>query len=285
MMAKKKEKKVLWYDNVELIINLVIGFILLIVVCSQSFALKTDSTLALLSSIINHNTVYILVLIYFIFLKTNFGKKYFNYFNLFLIVIYFISTLTSFLTVLQSFSLATCFSFMLNIVLFIYLTHTMLRDTRLWDDLKISYSPFNEVTNDYAYYICVVLSSLLLIVKLISTVVVSGVILSLLDSGFIILFSRYIFLYREYLDIKKLDSNNPGNFDEVKEKVKEIVTDAQETVKEVTEDATKKVVDFANETKEIVKEVTEETSKIINEHIEENKKDKAKEDTKKKGDK
>ena len=90
MMEKKNNSKELnWYDSGNVITSLIIGIILLVIVCSQSFAVSGKSSLALFGSVINHNSIYLLVLVYFIALKTKEGKRYFNYLNVVLIFIYF----------------------------------------------------------------------------------------------------------------------------------------------------------------------------------------------------
>ena len=235
MAEKEKNAVVEWYDNPRFISNLMITLIFCIVLCSQSFVLGNNNSIQLFGSIINHNSMYMLALIYFVSLKTSFGKKYFNFFNLFLIFVYLIYSITSFLTVIQSFSLTTVLTFSIFFVLLIYLVHTFLRDTRLWKDFKMCDSPFNELTNDWYFYILIVLSSFLLIVKLISTVVFSGVILSILDCIFVVLLGRYVFLYRDYLDGKNKDADNSGNFDEIKELVKDTIDDATIQVKKLVE--------------------------------------------------
>lgn len=241
-MAKKTKKEIIeWYDNPNFISNLMIVLIFSIIVCSQSFAIGDNNSLQLFGSIINYNTVYILVLIYFLSLKTTMGKKYFNYLNLFVIFIYLVNTITSFLTAIQDFSLSTVLSFSIVFVLFIYIIHTFLRDTRLWKDFNMKDSPFNELTNDWYFYTLIVLSTGLLIVKLISTLLFSGVILSIFDCLYIIILGRYIFLYRDYLDDKNKDSNNSGNFDEIKDLVKDTIDDAATQIKKVIDVDNKKV--------------------------------------------
>lgn len=241
-MAKKTKKEIIeWYDNPNFISNLMIALIFSIIICSQSFAIGDNNSLQLFGSIINYNTVYILVLIYFLSLKTSMGKKYFNYLNLFVIFIYLVNTITSFLTVIQDFSLSTVLSFSIVFVLFIYIIHTFLRDTRLWKDFNMKVSPFNELTNDWYFYTLIVLSTGLLIVKLISTLLFSGVILSIFDCLYIIILGRYIYLYRDYLDDKNKDSNNSGNFDEIKDLVKDTIDDAATQIKKVIDVDNKKV--------------------------------------------
>ena len=172
---------------------------------------------------------------------TNKGKKYFNYLNVLLIFIYLISTITSFLTLIQSFSLNTIYIFIENVILLIYLVHTMLRDTRLWNELHLSKSPFNEISNEGYYYAIIVVVVFGLIVNLISTVVISGLFVSILDTIYVLLFGRYIYLYRDYLDYNKLDSDNEGNFDNVKKEIKEVLDKT---------DIDDKVVDAVNKIKD-----------------------------------
>ena len=136
-MKKNINNTVKWYDNAGIISTLIIVVILMMFVSSQSFAVVGDSSFRLFSSVINHNTSYLLVLFYFVAIKFHFGKKYFNYFNVFLIFVYLLLSITSFLTVIQSFSFNTIFIFLENIILLIYLSHTMFRDTRVWKEFKL----------------------------------------------------------------------------------------------------------------------------------------------------
>ena len=215
MKKTDKIKVEKWYDNAKFVTSMIIFLIFMIIVCSQSFAVVGNSSSQLFRSVINHNTTYLLVLIYFVGLKTYIGKKYFNYLNVFLIIVYFILSFTSILTIVQSFSLNTIFSFLINMVLLIYLFHTMFRDTRIWKEFKLGRSPFNSIQNDYYFNCLLILVTMSLFVNLISTVVVSGLIVSILDAFYISLFARYIYLYRSYLDLKKKDIDNSGNFDQI----------------------------------------------------------------------
>lgn len=238
---EEKKVKLKWYESGYCITALIITTIIAAIICSQSFAVVGNSSLSVFSSVINHNASYLFVLIYFILLLTNKGKKYFNYLNVLLIFIYLISTITSFLTLIQSFSLNTIYIFIENVILLIYLVHTMLRDTRLWNELHLSKSPFNEISNEGYYYAIIVVVVFGLIVNLISTVVISGLFVSILDTIYVLLFGRYIYLYRDYLDYNKLDSDNEGNFDNVKKEIKEVLDKT---------DIDDKVVDAVNKIKD-----------------------------------
>ena len=271
---KNDKHNLKWYDNAKTITSLIIVTIILIFICSQSIAVGVNNSFKIFSSVINHNTSYLLILIYFISIRTKFGKRYFNYFNLFLIFIYFILSVTSFLTIIQSFSFNTIIEFVLNIVILIYLFHTMFRDTRIWKEYKLGDSPFNEVPNDYFFSTILILITISLIINLVSTVVLSGLIISILDAIYVGLLSRYIFLYREYLDQNKLDINNKGNFDSIKYEVsqnidefKKNLDDFKDNIKEKTDDIIEKydldekidnTKDKLVEASSIIKEKTEE---------------------------
>ena len=269
MEKSNQEKNVLWYDSGNTVTSIIIGIILLIIICSQSFAVGGNSSLALFGSIINYNTVYLLALIYFILIKTHFGKKYFNYLNVFLIFIYLIVMITSLLTVIQSFSLNTILSFILNLVIVIYLFHTMFRDTRIWKDFKLGESPFNELSNEWYFYALIVLSVFSLVVNLISTVVISGVVLSILDCLYVVFLGRYIFLYGEFLNEKKKDIHNSGNFDEIRENIKDVADDVSDKINDLIEESNldekidvmkDKIVEVSKNVTDVVTDFVEETT-------------------------
>lgn len=275
-MKKEDNNTVKWYDNAGLISTLIIVVILMMLISSQSFAVVGDSSFRLFSSVINHNTSYLLILVYFVAIRTSFGKKYFNYFNVFLIFIYLLLSITSFLTVIQSFSLNTIFIFVENIVLLVYLFHTMFRDTRTWKEFKLGDSPFNEIPNDYYFTTLLALITFTLIVNLISTVVISGLVVSIFDAIYIVLFSRYIYLYREYLDENKLDVNNDGNFDSIKEtlnqdieEIKQTISDVKDNIKDKTDDFIDKhdIDEKIDDAKDKIKETSETIKKKTDELI------------------
>ena len=52
----KEKSKIMWYDNAEVITNLIIGLIFLIILLSQSFAINNNlSAGTIVRDIINHN--------------------------------------------------------------------------------------------------------------------------------------------------------------------------------------------------------------------------------------
>ena len=258
-MEKKKELK--WYNNAGLITTLIIGVILLIIVCSQSYAIGGKMSLTLFGSIINHNSVYLLILVYFVVIQFNVGKKYFNYLNVFLLFIYLIAGVTSLLTLVQAPSLNTILSFILNLLYVIYLIHTLFRDTRFWKEFKINKSPFNELSNDTFYYSIVTVACMLLVVNLISTVVISGIVISLLDTIYYVLFARYIYLYSEFLNSKKLGITTSDNLTSIKEGIKESFDEIDSKVQEVfnPDEISNTIKDTADGIKDTVGDVLDKT--------------------------
>ena len=252
------DKKIKWYDSANTITSLIIGVIALIIIFTQSFAFGRNGSLELFTSIINHNSVYLFILIYFILIKFYIGKRYFNYLSVFLIFIYFITTTTSFLTLIQAFSLNSALEFLLNILLLIYLVHTLMRDTRVWREFYLSKSPFNELPNEFMFYTIVVISTILLAVNLISTVAVSGVIISILDAIYIVLLTRYIYLYRSYLDKKKINVEDTMNLDDLKKKINEVDKEVSKTVDGIA----KNIDDYVKE-KEIDKKIDKAKDEVV----------------------
>ena len=268
MELEKKKTEIEWYDNPGIVTNVIIALIAVIIILSQSFAINNNlSTQEILRSIINHNSVYLIVLVYFVALKTKIGKRYFDFLNVFLILLYFITGVTSILTVFQSFSLETLISCAMHLVLFIYLFHTFFRRTRVWREFHLTKSPFNEIKNDAYFYSITVLVVLLLAIDLIATTTFDGTVLALFDAIYMVLFARYVYLYGCFLDNKEKKINPTTSIEEIKEKVEEVkerlddvVDDIQDkvegVVKEVTDDDSKK-----KKKKKSSKTVTKKTEK------------------------
>lgn len=265
-MEKKK-----WFDSANTITSLIIGTIALIIIFSQSFVLGRNGSIELFTSIINHNSIYLFILFYFILIKFYIGKRYFNYLSALLIFIYFITTITSFLTLIQAFSLNSTLDFILNILLLIYLVHNLMRDTRIWREFYLSKSPFNELPNEFMFYSIIVVSIILLAVNLISTIVISGVIISILDAIYIILLARYIYLYRVFLDKKKGDTMS---LDDLKKTINEIDKSVSKTVDEIGKNINDYVVEKGIDKKiDKAVEVTKEAGKEIGKNMKQAAKD------------
>ncbi len=244
----KKEENISLFDSPDKITTIIIGLILIIIILSQSFAINNNlGALEIFRNILNHNSIYLFMLLYFASLKTYLGKKYFNYINTVVIFIYFVNMITSTLTIFHTFSLTSLLGFALNVLLFLYLFHVFFRGTRIWKDFKLRKSPFNELTNDWYFSVIVIISVMSLAVNLIFTTTFDGTVLTLLDTLYIILFTRYIFLYREYLDKEKIDIKNEGNLEEVKTKISDVVDDLGESISDIAGDISDSVNKFVDD--------------------------------------
>lgn len=205
-MDKNVKNEREWFNNSNIITTVAIALLTLIIILSQSYAVKNNlSTNDILRNLLNHNTLYIIGLIYFIPLKTKTGKKYFNYLNVFLILIYFIFSITSLLSVIRSLGITSLISFGINIVFFVYMIHVFMKNTRFWKELKLEKSPFNEIKNEGYFYTIVVLAIILLVMNLIYSENFDGVVLSLVSIAYTIVLARYIYAYGLYLDLSNED--------------------------------------------------------------------------------
>lgn len=237
MNLEEKKNDIDWYDNPSIITWLIILIISIIILSSQSFSINSDiNALRMFQDILNHNITYMIALVYFILLKTKFGKKYFDYINLVMIVVFFIIFVTSILTVFQSFNLATLLSLGIHTLILVYFFHIFLRGTRFWKEFSLGKSPFNELSNEWFFYAIVIIEVILFAVNLISTATFNGTVLATFDCIYIILFARYIYLYGVYLDFKKINVKNSGNFDKYREKASEAINDVSEKVSDTIDD-------------------------------------------------
>lgn len=202
-MEKIKTEKE-WYDNPNILTSILIGFIAIIVILSQSFAVKNNlGAEDIFRSLLNYNSIYILVLVYFIMLKTKVGKRYFNFLNILLILVYFLSTFASLLTVFQSFGITSLISCALNFVILFYIVYTFMKDTRFYHELKLEKIPFDEVTNEWYFYAIGILSVILLVANLILVENFQSVVLALFNCIYMIMFARYVYLYNCHLEFAK----------------------------------------------------------------------------------
>lgn len=288
MEREEKKLEIEWYDNPGLVTNLIIGLIAIVIILSQSFAINNNlSAQEILSSIINHNSVYLIVLVYFVALKTKIGKRYFDFLNIFLILLYFMTGVTSILTLFQSFSLETLVGCALHLILFVYLFHTLFRRTRIWKEFHLDKSPFNEIKNDAYFYSIVVLSVVLLAIDLIATTTLDGTILSILDACYTVLFARYVYLYGCFVDNKEKKINPNTSVEEIKEKVEQVKDKLDEVVDDITDsvsdtiDYVQEMIDQKNENKN---QNQKEKSTVKKETKASNKKSSTKKSTRKKGD-
>lgn len=203
---KKDEKKV-WYNNADILTNIILVMALVIIVISQAIAVNSNlSAEAMIRNLFNHNFTYIIGIIYFLLLKTSVGRKNFSLLNVIYICLYLMIVVASVFTIFQSFGLSAIIGLVLNVVIVCYMMYTFLPETRLWKELKFNKLPISDLKNEWMYYAVCAISTCLLMINLIDASNFSGVVITIFDTAYIILFSRYIYLYKQYVseNVKKV---------------------------------------------------------------------------------
>lgn len=200
-----KTSRTNWFDNPDILTTVIILLSVVIVLISQAMAVNSDvSGFLMIRNLFNHNITYIAAIIYFIFLKTRIGRRNFNLITVVYILLYVLNTVASVFTIFQSFTLPSIISFVLNFLILCYMCYTFLPDTRFWKELNFDKLPLDEIKNDWFFYVITLVSLALLLVNLIYSVDFYGIITTLFDTFFIIIFSRYIYLYKNYIELGTL---------------------------------------------------------------------------------
>ena len=221
-MNKSKEKD--FFDSPSMITYILIGLLVVLIILSQSFAIQSHMAAGdIFRSIINHNSIYLVSLIYFILIRVKFGKKYFDYLNVVMFVFYLLTTFASLFTIFQSFGFDSILNLAFNVLITLYFGYSFFTSTVIGKDLRLSDSPLAEINNGQYYYLLIGIIAISLIVSLVSVNSFEDVVVYLLEAIYQFMFVRYIYLYKEYIERKELEAS--------KEKEKK-----EEAVEEVKED-------------------------------------------------
>lgn len=221
-MNKNKEKD--FFDSPSMITYILIGLLVVLIILSQSFAIQSHMAAGdIFRSIINHNSIYLVSLIYFILIRVKFGKKYFDYLNVVMFVFYLLTTFASLFTIFQSFGFDSILNLAFNVLITLYFGYSFFTSTVIGKDLRLSDSPLAEINNGQYYYLLIGIIAISLIVSLVSVNSFEDVVVYLLEAIYQFMFVRYIYLYKEYIERKELEAS--------KEKEKK-----EEAVEEVKED-------------------------------------------------
>ena len=200
-MKNNKEKD--WFDSPRMVTYVIIGLLIVLIILSQSFAINSQlGTSDIIRSILNHNSIYVLTLIYFVMLPLKVGKKYFDHLNVIMLVFFVLITLASMFTVFQSFGLASLLQLGINILFTIYFLYAFISNTVIGKELHLSTSVIVELKNEQYFYLITTLLVVHLVVALINSTSFESIVISLLEVLFYFLFARYISLYKEYDDMK-----------------------------------------------------------------------------------
>ena len=246
---KKQEKD--FFDSPNMITFIITGLLVILIILSQSFAIQSHLGASdIFRSIINHNSIYLVSLCYFILIKVKFGKRYFDYLNVVMFVFYLLTTFASLFTIFQSFGFDSILNLSFNVLVTLYFGYSFFTNTVVGRDLKLSNSPLAEIKNDQYYYLLMGIIGVSLIVSLISASSFENVVVYLLEAIYKLLFIRYIYLYKEYIDHKEVESESKkevkdkDNKDDLKKEKK------SEDVKKVRKTRKSKKEDVSEEDKE-----------------------------------
>ena len=232
-MNKSKEKD--FFDSPSMITYILIGLLVVLIILSQSFAIQSHMAAGdIFRSIINHNSIYLVSLIYFILIRVKFGKKYFDYLNVVMFVFYLLTTFASLFTIFQSFGFDSILNLAFNVLITLYFGYSFFTSTVIGKDLRLSDSPLAEINNGQYYYLLIGIIAISLIVSLVSVNSFEDVVVYLLEAIYQFMFVRYIYLYKEYIERKELEAFKEKEKKEEKvEEVKEDKIIKEEKPKEV----------------------------------------------------
>lgn len=234
-MNKSSEKD--FFDSPSMITYILIGLLVVLIILSQSFAIQSHMEAGdIFRSIINHNSIYLVSLIYFILIRVKFGKKYFDYLNVVMFVFYLLTTFASLFTIFQSFGFDSILNLAFNVLITLYFGYSFFTSTVIGKDLRLSDSPLAEINNGQYYYLLIGIIAISLIVSLVSVNSFEDVVVYLLEAIYKFMFVRYVYLYKEYIERKELEAS--------KEKMKK-----EEKTEEVKEDKTGKEEEKPKEVK------------------------------------
>lgn len=189
-------KDISFLNNPYLINNILI--ITLLIYMLLSIAYNYVSSLGLLD-LIGNSFFYIFLTIYFILLKTKFGKERFSYMNLILFVLLGINLLGSLFNILTTFNFTTIFNLLVDLVLFIYFSNAFFY--QYTKKLKKLENMNNKIV---FYLLCSILMILylLMLLKYISLHPVIKILGYITQLVILLFFSRYIYLYKNFKEMK-----------------------------------------------------------------------------------
>ncbi len=235
-MNKNNEKD--FFDSPSMVTFILIGLLVVLIILSQSFAIQSHMEAGdIFRSIINHNSIYLVSLIYFILIRVKFGKKYFDYLNLIMFTFYLLTTFASLFTIFQSFGFSSILTLAFNVLITLYFGYSFFTSTVIGKDLKLSDSPLAEINNGQYYYLLIGIIAISLIVSLISVNSFEDVVVYLLEAIYQFMFVRYIYLYKEYIE-RKEESNNISK-DNDKPKEENVIVEDKKEIKKADDTALK----------------------------------------------
>lgn len=152
-----------------------------------------------LLDLIGNSFFYIYLTIYFLLLKTQFGQERFSYMNVILGALLGIHLIGSLFNILTTFNFTMIFNLVVDLLLFIYFISSFFNKYLN----KIEW--IKGMNNKIIFYIlCIVILIfyLLLLIKYVSVLPVIKILRYIVELFVLLLFSRYIYLYKKFKEMK-----------------------------------------------------------------------------------
>ncbi len=192
----KGVKNILFLNDPSKITNGIIVSLLLYMLISIIYNYISD--LGLLDLFGKH-FFYILLTLYFILLKTKFGKESFSYMNVILAILLGIKALGSFFNLLTTFNFETLLSLFVYGFFFLYFINAF-----FYKYLE-KINKIKNINNKISFYLlCSILFILylLLLIKYIKVYSVVKIIGMIIECIILVFFARYIYLYKNFREMK-----------------------------------------------------------------------------------
>ena len=152
-----------------------------------------------LLDLIGNSFFYIYLTIYFLLLKTQFGQERFSYMNVILGALLGIHLIGSLFNILTTFNFTMIFNLVVDLLLFFYFISSFFNKYLN----KIEW--IKGMNNKIIFYIlCIVILIfyLLLLIKYVSVLPVIKILRYIVELFVLLLFSRYIYLYKKFKKMK-----------------------------------------------------------------------------------
>ncbi len=197
------KKTVEWFNNPNLIVNMMIGLLAIGILISQTVAIRSGLDFQqAVNQLFNDNSVYTIYLVYFVSLNFKFGKRHFDALSVVMFVFQSIILLTSLLNIIQAVGLISIFDFIMHVALWLYISNSLIKRTSFWKNLNLEQVSFTFIKNIDYFYIVVASSLIILILGLIGSLDFNYVLIILLDCLVYIGVARYLYLFSKYFEDK-----------------------------------------------------------------------------------
>lgn len=189
-------KEVAWLNDPNQVTNVLIVGLLIYMLISIIYSYVSD--LGLLDLIGNY-FFYIALTVYFLLMKVQFGKKYFSYMNVGILLLLGINVLGSLFNILTTFNFTTTFSLLVDSLLLGYFANSFFaKYLNKVDILK----KVNNIKMFYILSFILLLLHIALLIKYFTVLPIIKIGKYIMQLFILLFFTRYIYLYKKYKEMK-----------------------------------------------------------------------------------